>query len=222
MHKKLIYLFVSSLLISCSLKSEQLIHEQHLAIVAPVVTIEQKVDRVTGSNYFAYCSDGDCPEHTKKVVVADNATIGRMTYETELPAVRKNVEILTTKTTQAEPLKLRLDTEFKSIKETIPFAADSERLGIKGNAAVTALLGDAMKADKIYVRGRTDASGSQSQNIMLAKKRAAEVSQAMINAGVSKSKITQSYCTECFIADNDNVQNRVINRRVDVEMLIKK
>lgn len=220
MQRTLIFLLVASTSIGCTFKNEQLIHSQHLTMPQPIVSIEQKIDPDTGYPYFAYCNGNDCPVSTEKVAATDNATAGT-NYNNEPSQIRKNIEIETVKISEVKPLTLRLDRELKSIKESILFAASSKRLGPNGRLAINALLQTAMDAEKIFIRGRTDASGSKPNNILLAKKRAAEVSQAMINAGVNGEKITQTYCTVCFVSSNKSAEKRAANRRVEIEFLTR-
>lgn len=221
MQKKLAYLLVTSVLMSCSLKNEQLIHAQQPVMPKPIVSIEQKVDQNTGDPYFAYCSGNDCPVRTEKIASIDSAATA-VNYDNEPSQIRKNIEIKTVKISEVKPLSLQLDHELKSIKENISFTANNERLGPNGILAISALLPTAMSADRIFIRGRTDASGNKSNNVLLARKRAAEVSQAMINAGVEAEKITQTYCTVCFVSSNDTAESRAANRRVEIELLTKK
>lgn len=222
MKKNSIHLIVASyFLASCSTLHEQKLTDANskpIINTEPVkVSIEQKQDLKTGDSYFAYCSGDNCAEPTKKIIVASNSTTA-ISYNNEPAEIQKNAEIKSLKSAdEPKPFLLHLDRELKSI----PFDANQTQLSSKGIEMIHELIPRAFKADKIYIRGRTDASGEKSKNIILAKKRAAEVSQVMINAGVDNTKITQTYCTECFITDNDSAENRAINRRVDIELKFK-
>ena len=80
---------------------------------------------------------------------------------------------------------------------------------IKGHAQV----------DSIVVTGHTDAVGSDSYNQGLSERRAATVSNYLVNAGISSSVITTRGMGEGSpVADNSSADGRQQNRRVEVEI----
>jgi len=121
-----------------------------------------------------------------------------------------------------QPLNLKLDTEFESAKRLVRFAAATAVLGPGGKRAVTELVPWAKQAEKVHVRGGADSSGNPAHNRELAMARATAVSSAFVAAGVDRERISKSYCTDCFIASNETEAGRRLNRRVDVELLLKK
>ena len=119
-------------------------------------------------------------------------------------------------------MNLKLDTEFASAKRLIRFAAGAASLGRLGKLAVAELLPWAKQAEKVHVRGGADSSGNAAQNRDLAVARASAVSTAFIAGGVDREKISKSFCNDCYVASNDTQEGRRINRRVDVELVLKR
>jgi outer membrane protein OmpA-like peptidoglycan-associated protein len=122
---------------------------------------------------------------------------------------------------EAERVNLKLDSTFASAKRLIRFAVGAASLGPIGKLAIAELVPWAKQAEKVHVRGGADLSGNADQNRQLAMARAASVSSAFVAAGVDGKKISKSYCTECYVAENATQQGRRINRRVDVELVLK-
>ncbi|MGV9013958.1 MAG: OmpA family protein [Flavobacteriales bacterium] len=69
----------------------------------------------------------------------------------------------------------------------------------------------------VLVEGHTDASGSDDHNMELSKERAASVSSFLVGQGVATSRITTTgYGETQPIADNETVDGKAKNRRVEV------
>ena len=115
---------------------------------------------------------------------------------------------------------LKLDTDFASAKRIVPFAVNKVGVGPRGTLAVRELLPLAKQADKVYVRGRTDGSGTTPANRKVAHDRAYTVFKVFRNGGVERKKLRLTYCTNCFIASNDTEEGRKLNRRVEVELIM--
>lgn len=115
---------------------------------------------------------------------------------------------------------LKLDGDFASAKRIVPFAFNKVGVGPRGKAAVKELLPVARKAQKVYVRGRTDGVGTTLQNRKVAHDRAYTVYKAFRNGGIERKKLGLTYCTTCFVASNDTEEGRRLNRRVEVEMIM--
>ena len=82
------------------------------------------------------------------------------------------------------------------------------------------LLPLAMKAERVFIRGRTDSTGTVAGNRALAIARAATVRAAFASGGVDPRKLKVSYCVTCFVASNDTEAGRSANRRVEVELVM--
>jgi outer membrane protein OmpA-like peptidoglycan-associated protein len=119
-------------------------------------------------------------------------------------------------------LNLKLDTEFASAKRLVRFAVGLSSLGPIGKLAVAELVPWAKQAEKVFVRGGADSSGNARRNRELALARARAVSSAFMAAGVHPQKITERFCSNCYVASNDTERGRRINRRVEVELVLQK
>jgi outer membrane protein OmpA-like peptidoglycan-associated protein len=118
-------------------------------------------------------------------------------------------------------LNLKLETEFRSAKRLVRFATGVATLGPIGKLAVAELVPWAKQAEKVHVRGGADLTGNPERNRELAITRAKAVSSAFVAAGVDREKITKSFCIDCYVAQNGTELGRRINRRVDVELVLK-
>lgn len=71
----------------------------------------------------------------------------------------------------------------------------------------------------IDVYGHTDSTGSDAYNMDLSKRRADAVGRYLITRGVSSSRIqTQGMGKNYPVADNNTVEGRALNRRVEVKI----
>lgn len=111
-----------------------------------------------------------------------------------------------------------MEPAFAIVRRTIPFAASKTTLGPTGKKVWNEILPLAIEARSVHVRGRTDVSGKKDANKDIAKQRAIHVRRLLVAAGVPSSNIKTSYCTSCFIADNNTATGRKLNRRVDVDL----
>lgn len=150
---------------------------------------------------------------------AQREIAGKITAEAaksaDIPPARMPTAAMADK---ASPLKL--DTEFASAKRVVPFAFNKVGVGPRGRLAVKELLPLAKQADRVYVRGRTDATGATPANRQVAHDRAYTVFKAFRNGGVERRKLRLTYCTNCLVADNDSEEGRRLNRRVEVELIM--
>ena len=73
-------------------------------------------------------------------------------------------------------------------------------------------------AAQIEVRGYTDASGNEKQNVRLSQKRADKVSKALQIRGIALTNISaKGFGSEKPIASNNTPEGRSQNRRVEIE-----
>lgn len=69
----------------------------------------------------------------------------------------------------------------------------------------------------VLIEGHTDNTGSQAHNQDLSERRAAAVRSALVLMGVSRDRVEIKGYGEAFpIAENNNAQNRQLNRRVEI------
>ena len=117
--------------------------------------------------------------------------------------------------------RLKIDMEFTSAKRLVVFGLGRAGLGPVGKAAVAELVPWAKQAEKVYLRGGADSSGNARRNEELALARAASAKSAFVAAGVDEAKLIASYCASCYVTDNDTVEGRRLNRRVEVELVLQ-
>ena len=113
-----------------------------------------------------------------------------------------------------ESIELRPDT----LVFRIPNAFASARF--TPSPAMQRLLVLAAKASQsVAVRGRTDATGAERLNRLLAEQRALQARQFLIQQGLPASRIHASYLgAGDYVADNANPAGQAINRRVEIEV----
>lgn len=70
---------------------------------------------------------------------------------------------------------------------------------------------------RVEIEGHTDAEGADGFNMQLSRERAEQVRSYLIQRGVDASRITAvGYGETRPIADNDTVEGRANNRRVEI------
>lgn len=121
----------------------------------------------------------------------------------------------------AQPITLKLDTEFASAKQLVIFATGRASLGPTGRLAVSELVPWARQADKVHVQGGADSAGDAARNKELAIARAKAMSLAFMAASIDREKITTTFCASCYVTTNDTEQGRGLNRRVEVELVLQ-
>ena len=121
-----------------------------------------------------------------------------------------------TKGCPIEKVVLNITAQFKNInfdygKSTIRHESD----GILTNAAK--VMNEGIPNSNFYVDGYTDSKGTVAINKRLSKARAQAVANALIAAGVDKSRvIARGFGKENPICDNKTEEGRQCNRRVEV------
>jgi len=177
-----------------------------------VTTLDRQIEQAPPAATFQAGeggANGAAAESDDRLVLsARDTTIVARRYVDEVPA------------SGPDKKGLKLATRFASATRIVPFAFNRVGMGPEGEAAVRELVPIAMKAEKVHVRGRTDAKGAFEINKRVALERAYTVRDKFVAAGVPSEKLGISYCTECFIATNETGAGRRANRRVDVEFIM--
>lgn len=80
-----------------------------------------------------------------------------------------------------------------------------------------------VKADpsvrEFFIDGHTDSVGTREDNLVLAEKRAEEVTRYLVNKGVPKESITNRWHGERYpVATNETLEGRAKNRRVTIRL----
>jgi outer membrane protein OmpA-like peptidoglycan-associated protein len=145
----------------------------------------------------------------------DKATA--LTLEQDRREVQKTIDDANIK---YQGTKLKLDTVFASAKRIVPFSFSTAALGGQAKAMVGDMLPFARQAERIYVRGRTDATGTAAMNRALAVSRAISVRAGLVAGGIPEYRVRTTYCTTCYLASNATEEGRRINRRVEIEMVM--
>lgn len=105
-------------------------------------------------------------------------------------------------------------------QHSLPFSRAVAVLNDDAKRGLAELLPVARKAERVFIRGRTDSTGTVAGNRALAIARAATVRAALVSGGVDPRKLKVSYCITCFAAPNDTEAGRSANRRVEVELVM--
>ncbi|CAJ0902823.1 Peptidoglycan-associated lipoprotein [Ralstonia sp. LMG 32965] len=221
-----------------------------LLMGAPVLTgLAQVRDPQTGTDYFVPCNPCAAPTPKTAVMVGDagesrpprvpavesRATLAKLDAHTvatlAMPADEPAIPAGSAKVaTEAPPVTVlaaskpdtgaaAATTPAEGIR-SLPFPLAASVLGEEAKRGLAELLPLALKAERVYIRGRTDSTGTAQGNRALAIARAAVVRAAFVGGGVDPRKLKVSYCTTCFVAPNDTETGRSANRRVEVELVM--
>lgn len=198
-----------------------------LLMGAPVLTgLAQVRDPQTGTDYFVPCnpcaaptpktpmlgSTDIAPEATSKPAEADAIPAGPAQLTDDV----QPVTVIASGPSVTTPVKETATTPLRSI----PFPSAVAILSDDAKRGLSELLPLAMKAERVFIRGRTDSTGTVAGNRALAIARAATVRAAFASGGVDPRKLKVSYCVTCFVASNDTEAGRSANRRVEVELVM--
>jgi len=217
-----------------------------LLMGAPVITgLGQVRDQRTGGFYFVPCNPCAAPMAKTPVLATDvPAPVVTPANRTRTPVAPLEVATLARAADDAIPAGTVAVADLPPVivavaatspvarlvaaptaspshaKHSIQFSSSVFSLGHGAQNDVAHLLPLVMQAERVYIRGRTDATGTAQGNRTLATARAAAVRAALIAGGVDARKLKQSFCTTCFIAPNDTEDGRSANRRVEVELVM--
>lgn len=242
--------FISAGLVLASLAGcAQLPPQQPRALLmgAPVLTgLGQVRDPQTGVDYFVPCNPCGMPTMKTPMLGGEvESSVSKKNTASALPlAVAKlDAHTVATLAMQNQPAVQFGGAGFASVKQAtqqvtvlpakaeanmpgsavirnVPFLHAESALSADGKKLVGDLVPLAMTAKVVYLRGRTDSTGTAVANRSLALSRANAVRTAFINAGVSPKKLKLSYCASCFIQPNDTEAGRSANRRVEIELVM--
>lgn len=218
-----------------------------LLMGAPVLTgLVQVRDPQTGSDYFVPCnpcaaptpktrmlgSADVAPDATGKAVARpqpsvvaklDAHTVAIPAEADAIPAGSAQltddvppVTVVAASPATVAPVAVPASSSLRSL----PFSSSVAILNDEAKRSLSELLPLAMKAERVFIRGRTDSTGTVAGNRALAIARAATVRAAFASGGVTPRKLKVSYCVTCFAASNDTEAGRSANRRVEVELVM--
>lgn len=98
----------------------------------------------------------------------------------------------------------------------VPFAFGSAALSQEAQQAIATWVAAAKAAKRVHIRAYTSSIPGHSSpraNEVLAAARAAKIRHYLVSSGVPTSAISTSYCTGCFIDQNDTDGGRQANRQ---------
>lgn len=191
-------------------------HEKFQSETKPIPVLNdlmQVYDYSTNSRNFVSCNP--CKTPTPKTLVAalplnENGIVPRKSDD----VAQAQGQV---KDNPSDKIVLKAPAMEKWIT-SISFTSSSYSLNTESKQVIKDILPDAQRAVTISIRGRTDSSGNIQSNRSLAMARAKAVRKEFVLQGVDPKKIKTLYCTKCFIASNDSVVGRSINRRVEIEL----
>ena len=220
-----------------------------LLMGAPVLTgLAQVRDPQTGTDYFVPCNP--CAAPTPKTPMLGSADVApaaaALPAERPQPSILAKLDAHTVATLampaeadaipagsaqltdEVQPVTVvaggqataALAATAASSLRSLPFPSSVAILNDEAKRSLSELLPLAMKAERVFIRGRTDSTGTVAGNRALAIARAATVRAAFASGGVDPRKLKISYCVTCFVAPNDTETGRSANRRVEVELVM--
>lgn len=176
---------------------------------APVGVQQQRQD--DGTTYFTPCDPCPAPSPKTAIEPADVAAAGTF------PAPPRAITVAQASTPAVAPGPVPPEASAdKGETLSVFFAYASAKLDLAARAALVAFAGQAKNANRVEVRGSTDATGSPQLNAILARARAEVVREDLVRQGVERKRIHAWGCVDCYAASNDEEAGRQANRRVDV------
>ncbi len=144
-----------------------------------------------------------CPEPTRK------------TLDTAMLSAVPGFSVLTPEPVTKKALRTR------TVAIPIRFGFASARLTPKDLTPLQAVIENLRAAERITLRGRTDAVGGKQDNDSLAQQRAEAVREYLIGYGFNAERIgieAEGKC--CYTASNSTSVGRAVNRRVEVNFIM--
>ena len=111
-----------------------------------------------------------------------------------------------------------------SVSDSVLFNVDESTLRTDATPVIGQLAGLLLKrypTAPATITGFTDATGSSEYNLRLSRDRAAAVAAALVDEGVSSSRLTVSgRGADGFVASNDTAAGRAANRRTEISVAL--
>lgn len=172
---------------------------------------------------FGICAEPACPQVTRKTLATALLTPQPVAQREPLaqPTSTAALHVEPTKPAASAPQPTEAGKPWPvdaTRHMVLTFAFASAELSPSAKAALDASMGDAKKANRIVISGRTDAIGDVNVNQALAMARALAVRDRIrtiapdINATIAID--AKGRC--CFVASNSDEDGRARNRRVEI------
>lgn len=190
----------------------------------------QQIRGADGQGYFEQCSP--CAAPTVKTLAQDDSRDQMQDSRPDTAVLAQRRSAVQVRPAEAAPklvpmqvapgekhaVAAKHEQRDEGKKAAVFFAYAQSKLTADGRKAVAEFAAQAKDAAAIYVRGSTDSQGDATANEILAKNRAAVVRAELITHGVERAKIKTTYCTRCYVGENDSEEGRRANRRVDLSV----
>jgi outer membrane protein OmpA-like peptidoglycan-associated protein len=172
---------------------------------------------------FGVCAEPACPQVTPKTLATALPTAQPVALREPiaLPTSTIALPVEATRTAAAAPQPTEAEKPVPADARrhlVLTFAFASAELSPSARAALDASMGDAKKADRIVISGRTDAIGDLEVNQALAMARALAV-RDRIRTVAPDARATISIDAKgrcCFVASNSDEDGRARTRRVEI------
>jgi len=155
----------------------------------------------------------------QKVAVAQEAARRKMAEENIASATRERDQLrLAQRTSEADAAKQAERGTVVTLGDVL-FATGRANLNASGMRTVRKLADFLLQNPQrvALIEGFTDSTGSASMNQQLSERRAYAVRDALLDLGVSSTRIqTRGYGEDYPVAPNNTAQNRRLNRRVEI------
>jgi outer membrane protein OmpA-like peptidoglycan-associated protein len=115
----------------------------------------------------------------------------------------------------------RLNTSRRAILYGIYFDTNSDLIKPESQPALTELLQALQEkpAAHVLIEGHTDSTNTDQYNLILSQKRAQAVINWLVRSGIAKDRLTaRGFGESKPVADNNTLQGRALNRRVEVSL----
>ena len=171
---------------------------------------------------FGVCAEPACPQVTRKTLATTSPTPQPVALREPIARPTSAAEL------QVEPTRPALAPQPAEAEKPLPadatrhlvltFSFASAALSPSATAALDASMGDAKKADRIVISGRTDAIGDLKVNQALAMARALAVRDRIrtIAPDITATISIDGRGRCCFVASNSDEGGRARNRRVEI------
>lgn len=172
---------------------------------------------------FGICAEPACPQVTRKTLATAPLTPQPVAQREPLaqPTSTAALHVEPTKPAASAPQPTEAGKPWPvdaTRHMVLTFAFASAELSPSAKAALDASMGDAKKANRIVISGRTDAIGGVNVNQALAMARALAVRDRIrtIAPDIKATIAIDAKGRCCFVASNSDEDGRARNRRVEI------
>lgn len=159
-------------------------------------------------------SESEAPVAKAETAKKDADSDGVADEDDKCPGTSPNLKVNSIGCAEKETASVKLSVEFETGKSVLSSTYNSE---IENLAGFMKKFTDT----NVEIAGHTDNKGLEKLNVNLSQKRAEAVKAALVEKGVSASRITaKGYGSAKPISDNNTAEGRKLNRRVVAEISV--